>query len=582
VSSSTNAEGAISVECPVCWETPKRAFSYVLGFFVFNLALRLAILNINTGEYTDGILQLLVFKHDYGLYPPLYGGLCSLISLLGPGLETSARLVSAVASAAAVIPIYLLARRLHGDSAARFAAVFYSVCPLVLRWSVRVMTDSLFLCLVSWVMWYCFLSWDKKRAKSESDRDLALASVLSAAAAVTRYQGAFLAIVLLLPLIGFVRRFRAVPWRAVLASLIWIALPGWILTHGFVHGQQFADRTAGQWIATLLSYLNLFESFILILPYFFGFPLFLFFLAGLWRGRFAPGMFGRFLALFFLWSAIILVLQSVFGSFQDRYMLPLFPLLLTLAGAGAAWAEHSLAACGRGRLFSTIFLASLVYLVFFSSAIMVFQRGAFGDQKQAAQFIRDKVSENAPLLSNEMYGSFQNIECVKLSFWSGRRVQSIYKYLPSKPVRLPEQYLPPGSVVIIGNVYGGDQMVDLVMDQLAYFYHIRLLASFDSSLYPITDDLMVNPIANQNPIGWVLRYTLQTFTTHVYVVDGRRSPEELKSLLQRQLGPPGTQAIRGPDGRLMLDPEMLKSMPHHTTSSLEMKDSETSTGRPGI
>ena len=308
---------------------------YLLGFVVANLALKLALVPLNRGEYTDGILQLLVFDLQAKLYPPLFGVLARLVSFGGLELETAGRVVSAVAGALAVVPVYWMAMRLRGATAARFAALFFTLSPMVLRWSGHAMTDSLFFALGATTMALCAEAWARVRdgsPRKRTDLWLAAAVVSGAFAALTRYQGAFLAVVLAVPLLAFVRRHRALPPVAVLAGVVWLALPAWIVHHGFVHGQQFSARSSSQWISTFLDYLNLAESFVYIAPYYFGLPVVALGLAGLFKcDRRAP--YTRvFLMLWALWGIVVVILQSMFQSFQYRYMMPVLP-----GGACTGW-----------------------------------------------------------------------------------------------------------------------------------------------------------------------------------------------------------------------------------------------------
>jgi hypothetical protein len=527
---------------------------------VANLALKFAFIGFNQGEYTDGILQLTVFENKAGLYPPLYGALALALSKLGMGAEFAGRVISVVAGSLAVIPVYLLARRLRDDNAARFAGLFFTLCPLVLRWSLRVMSDSLFLCLSATVLWSLHVAWTATEDRKRAGRHLAAASILAALGSLTRYQGVFLTLPLLLVAGVFVVRHRRIPWLAIAASAAWGLLPAWIQFHGFVHQGQFAERSTGHLVATLLAWLNLGESFLLIWPYFLGFPIFLFAVAGLAGLRFGTHDARAFLWLWAPWTAAILVLQSVFGSFQYRYMMPVFPACLALAGVGAGMLETTLTARGRRWLFSLAFLGSVGYLVFFSLAVLVFQRQSLGDQRAAASILA-AMPPGTPAYSNEQYGSFRNLGCVKQSYWSGRPVESIIDSLPERPGQPLRKHLPDGSVVILGNMYGGDQPVDFIIASLTYFYQMHLVASFDSAVYPIMDDIMLSPGLNQNPLAWVLRYTPQLFSTHIYQVDRRRTPEEVQALVRRQIPPPGTNIIRDGAGNLNVAGDALSNPP---------------------
>lgn len=511
---------------------------YLFGFLIANLGVRLALLRINLGEYTDGILQLKVFEIASGLYPPLYGLLAHGVQYFGADAETAGKIVSATASTLALIPVYLWARRLGGDCAAKFAALFFTLCPLILRWSVRVMTDGLFLGLSAGSLYCLQVVWADRPDVRKADRWLAAASLLAALSALTRYQGVLLLAPLLVVAMAYVGRHRRVPWLTVVASLVWLLLPAWIHVHGFVHQQQFASRSVGAVVSQLLAWLNLAESFVLISPYYLGWPIFVFALVGVFAANWRAPQLRGFWILWLLFGIPLLGLQSVFGSFQYRYMMPLFPACLALAGTGALALEKKLLERGRAWVFSLLLYVSVSYLALFTCAVLVFQRQSFGDQRAAAEYIRTTVSREAPVVANERYGNFFNLGCVKLSFWTGRKVEPIWPYLPPSPSRPPQKDLTTGTVVVLGNCYGGDEFVDYLMAVLNYYYHMRLLNAYESTVYPLLDDIMVNPIFNQNPLGWVLRYSPQLFSTHIYVIDGRRTPEEMERLVQRNLRQP--------------------------------------------
>lgn len=553
-------------------EPARYAAAYVTGFVLLNLLIKLACIQLNQGEYTDGILQLEVFRIPSKLYPPLFGLLAHFLASVGVELETAGRLISIIASSLTVIPIYCMGRRLYNDSAARLAAVFYTFSPLVMRWSIRAMTDSLFLFLETSAFWMMLESWmlssgglgalaaqtDPLAARRGADRRLALANALVALSALTRYQGAFAGLLLLIPAAAFVLRQRAIPVRTLAVSVIWAALPLWMWHHGFVHQQQFASRTTGAWITTLLAWLNLFESFVLVSPYFFTFPLFVMFVIGLFRLNYSSRAVRSFLWLWCIWTLIVLAVQSVFGSFQYRYMLPVLPMWLVIGGAGCAWLESNLAA-RRPVLFSLIFICSVAYMGLFSCAVLVFQRETLRDQKLAGLFLKRNFPPNVPAFSNERYGEFWKLGCVKLSFWSGRTVEPVFPYLPPRPGYPPPKHLPGGSIVIMGNEYGGDTHMDELLSQLTYFYHMRELDSYDATAYPLLDDIMLSPMLNQNPLAWVLRYTPQLFSTHVYIVDSQRSQQEIDGLLKRQVLPPGTRYIKDKNGRVTVSSDDLTS-----------------------
>src|SRR5690606_28342140 len=118
-------------------------------FVLINLVLRAPLLFINKAEYTDGILQLIQFSENTGIYPPLYTAITWPFSYI-IGQLWAGRFVSYLFSVAAVIPLYLMARRSFGMRAAVFTALVYTVAPESLRWSTRVMTESMF----SFFFWF--------------------------------------------------------------------------------------------------------------------------------------------------------------------------------------------------------------------------------------------------------------------------------------------------------------------------------------------------------------------------------------------------------------------------------------------
>ena len=216
---------------------------------------------------------------------------------------------------------------------------------------------------------------------------------------------------------------------------------------------------------------------------------------------------------------------------------------------------------GRRLLFSSVFIASVIYMTFFSCALIVLQRQTFADQHAAARYVREKAPPSAQVFSNELYGEFVDLGSVKLSFWSGRKVGLLFDYLPQKPGHPPPRHLPPGSILVLGNHYGGDEALESILSQLTFFYHMREVASFSGMVYPLHDDVMSRPMLNQNPMGWVFRYAAQLFSTHVFVVETPRTQAEIDSMLDRSLLPPGTRAIRDGSGRLTVARDHLTSRP---------------------
>ena len=75
--------------------------------------------------------------------PMLYPAACALVHLVVPDIEWASRLVSLAASSALVVPVYLLARDMHGRSAARVAALLVCINPWLADYGCRVATEAL-------------------------------------------------------------------------------------------------------------------------------------------------------------------------------------------------------------------------------------------------------------------------------------------------------------------------------------------------------------------------------------------------------------------------------------------------------
>jgi hypothetical protein len=493
------------------WHRP--AFWVLTG-----LALRLALLPINHAEYTDGYLQLLALEMPVGLYPPLYGWLAGILTaVLGLPLETSGKLISAIASALTVLPLWWLCRLAgSGPRGAAWAAAFFTVSPLVLRWSVRVMTDSLFLGLATAALAFwtaCLLvnrpDQDPKDARPQSTAGYYwLGTAFAVLATLTRWQG-----LALLPLglgVAILVRGRghSSAVRLLPALFLWLLVPAATYLTGFAHGGQFSERTTGQTLTTLLAYWNTAESFVLIGPYFFGYPLVALAIFQVARSGFAPGS-QPVMALWIAYALAFLAAQSAFGSFQHRYMMPLLPMVLVPAGLLMDRGNFSAIRHRGVWILGTI---TLLWLAFQSSLVLYLQRGTFGDQKEVAVWAGGNIPADLPILSNERYGNFLSVGSLKQARWSGRKVTTI-----AALTDIPRRRF----ALIVSNAYGGDQAVSALISAVSSTHQLRPLFVAERTVTAIQDDVMANPMLNQNPLGWVLRYTPQQFRTQILLAEPR-------------------------------------------------------------
>ncbi len=532
-----------------------KAIQFTIGLAAANLVWRLIWLTTSHGAYTDGILQITMFDSEQGMtfWPPLYTLLALPMSVLpGLGLEGSARLVSVAAGAMMIFPVEAIARRLFGRRAALMAMLAYTASPMPLRWSLQVMTDSTFA-----LLWISSLAaaviaaqaaWPALFAKAESaekpDADLArkwmlLASMLGALATLTRYQGIFL-----LPVLGLMAwRMEKMKdsggagesegWgksggesstgsrlslvrRPFFSLAVWAIVPLWIMTRGLgsiaAHLTQMGERTVtNSFGRTLLTYWDLFEVFVLTLPYFITHGIFGFFLFGLFRIQFGTRRIrnSAFVALYL--SLAVLAIQSVFQAYQERYLLPLIPMICIVAGHGFAVWERKCE--GRPSRFWSLAGPALVFGLVFSALIAVNQGNPFLDMKQAGRYLSE-LAEDAVIVSTERYN--KDIDAAKLAFWSGgREIIPFYNYV----TRAPQ----PGDYIVLSSFYGGQagggwSHYQRTKKDVEKFFPAREVAKFAYVGHALFPDIMSETFAHTNTLAFPLRYQRQDFETTILQV----------------------------------------------------------------
>jgi len=119
------------------------------------------------------------------LFYPLLG---AVASLLIPDLEWACRLVSFLASVLTVIPVYLLARELHGPVTARVAGLIVACWPWLADYACRVSTEA-----TAVLLWFSAL-WLFAAGLRRGGWPLYLCPVAFFALALTRPEGLFIAL----------------------------------------------------------------------------------------------------------------------------------------------------------------------------------------------------------------------------------------------------------------------------------------------------------------------------------------------------------------------------------------------------
>lgn len=524
-------------------KNPPKAIHFTIGLAVVNLVWRLIWLTTSHGAYTDGILQITMFDSEQGttFWPPLYTLLALPMAWVpGLGLEGSARLVSVVAGALMIFPIEAIARRLFGLRAALMAMLAYTASPMPLRWSLQVMTDSTFALLwtssLAAVVIAAQASWPALFAKADStakpNSELAgkwmlLASILGALATLTRYQGIFL-----LPVLGLMawrmEKMKdsggasssgsglSLARRPVVSLAVWAIVPVWVMTRGFssiaAHLTQMGERTVTNSLGrTLLTYWDLFEVFVLTLPYFITHGIFGFFLFGLFRIQFGTKRIrnSAFVALYL--ALAVLTIQSVFQAYQERYLLPLVPMVCIIAGHGFAVWERKCA--DRPARFWSLAGPALVFGLVFSAFVAVNQGNPFLDMKQAGRYLSE-LPEDAVIVSTERYN--KEIDAAKLTFWSGgREIIPFYNYVTQAPR--------PGDYIVLSSFYGGQagggwSHYQRTKADVEKFFPAREVAKFAYVSHALFPDIMSETFAHTNTLAFPLRYQRQDFETTILQV----------------------------------------------------------------
>ncbi len=490
------------------------------------IAMRLAMTPINAAEYTDGAIQAMHFAHPQGsIWPPLYSALIYPLRFL-VGFEWAGRLISAVASGLAVLPLYLMTRRAFGTRAALYAGIFYITAPVANRWGIRLMTDATFSLFFWWACERLSFASDERNEK-KARLGLSMGAMFCVLAALTRYQGLMLTV----PVLGV----AAIVWRRFgrfpLVPLLWLlglaVLPVWIGINEFefIHTRQFIDRAVEApmpaWQVILLNA----ESFVLLMPYFVTYPVAVFVFMGMFQTRLRRGPFVGWLALFT--ALVLLFSQSAFSSFQERYFLPAMGFVWMFAGSGMFSLQERWSRTNRptrARLFPWLMIFTFAFCAAFSALVLVGQREAFGDLARAARFARDNTHESVRILTNEVYReSPQIIAGDKVSMYAQRPAEYLRNgYVPDDFSIPPPKRIPEGSVVVLSSAYSADAYYAY----LSRWYRLELLTDperpeanpFDASILPIFPDIMSRPGTAQNPLAWFFRYEFQTFSTAVYVV----------------------------------------------------------------
>lgn len=466
-----------------------------------SLVVKLLLIGLNRGEYTDGILQLTLFQHDVSFFPPLYTWTVLALNALGVPLLIAGRLISILASTLTALVLFALAGRLTRDPRLPVWAVWlYLAAPVQNRWALRVMTDPLF-SLIFLAALVCLV--DSVRHSGVRARRALLGTLFWAGlASLTRYHG-----LIFLPLAA------ALPWWrsfllqhdtaadsetrggwgwSPLAALPWIALAGWIAIRGFGHGQQFMARASHGLLNTFIAYSVTVEGWLLYLPWVLTYPVALLVLPGFfssWRGSDVWPVVARLsLLLFGVW----LIVQTAFQSFQFRYWLPLLPLFCLLAAQGASVLGDRLGTLKGGAAFSPkrLVAGAAIWGVLMTAAVWGLQRNTFANLTATAAYAA-QLPLDTRIWCDEEYRP--GVENPKTMFWSGRS-----DILPLRRARKfgGDLALRDGDVLLLHpHAYSPGTYVDHQELRKAFGpeFEVERLERWYFVTWPLLPDIMVSP-----------------------------------------------------------------------------------------
>ncbi|MEA1928063.1 MAG: glycosyltransferase family 39 protein, partial [Candidatus Auribacterota bacterium] len=118
---------------------------WVFIIFAVNLVVRLLLINWHPAIYTDSVLYMGALDRVRGtIILPAYPYAIVLLRNIFSNPVISGRLVSIIAAALAIFPLYGLTRIIYEKRAALFTILLYSVSPLIFRWSLRIFPHSLY------------------------------------------------------------------------------------------------------------------------------------------------------------------------------------------------------------------------------------------------------------------------------------------------------------------------------------------------------------------------------------------------------------------------------------------------------
>lgn len=264
-----------------------------------------------------------------GFRPPLLPILIFLISIFSLKAGVLNFIIPIISSAGAV-GMFFLCRKLLGEKAAVYSSLIFAFFPLSVFWGSKILTDSLFLTLAIFAAYFFWTSF----FEDAGYKHCILFGVFSGMAFLSRYSFIWFFPVFFISLWYYRRSLKFLyDKKFILSSLSFLILViPWFVFNYFSYGGVFgflihANESTLRWGGQSFFY----YFWVLIKDFWIFAPLFIIGLFYCMKNR-------KNKQVFFLiaWLAIIFLSASLMTHKEDRYLLPVLPVLCCFSGYGLA------------------------------------------------------------------------------------------------------------------------------------------------------------------------------------------------------------------------------------------------------
>ena len=460
---------------------------YLFAVACFFLVSRIAFLNLNSAEFTDGYLILQWSFANPTRWHPLYP---LLIKGIAPFMDSiiAGRLIAILAGFLTFIPLSQIATMLYGERAALIACLLFAVSPLNMWVESHVLTEPVFV-LTSIFAFQFYLSCIREKSPS----DFVLFSCFATLAFLTRPEGyIFLPLWLyagaILSRAGYAKKAAAAMpvFLPAIAYLVWMQLRAPSETYektfsASLHGVVWLDV-----LQRLIAYAEIY-------PYAVFYPVFVLALLHFFGPARTRGHWPHLLAYA---NLILIPILGIHTAWSSRFLIIPATLILIEAAAmldalGQKWNKTS-----WRLLLSVVVIGSFVLGI----ASLWGQRNVFSDFKSAGiQLAYDREARR--IFSDEF---------TKTAFYANRALSSYNR----------NSTLAAGDLVVLHSFH-----TDLRAEwnYLNGRYDVECLSAARSEILPtlagvpLSKDYLTN-----NPVASLERFRVQKFQTVILHIRGLR------------------------------------------------------------